>query len=122
MSNNGKNLPLTDVDTWLRLAYMLVFGLLSGLARLLLLVVAAIQFVLVLITGESNSNLRSFGYGLAKWTEQAFLFLSFASERKPYPFQDWPMPAIEEPEVDTQAHQGSERPEPAQGTDEAGSR
>jgi len=81
---------LTNPDLWIRLVYMLVFWLLSWLARLAIAVVAAIQFVLVLVNGEGNSNLRRLGQAIAIWTQQNFLFLSFACEEKPFPFQDWP--------------------------------
>ena len=52
-------------------------------------------FLLVLFTGTGNANLRAAGEGIARWTQQAYLFLSFASDEKPYPFQDWPGPVID---------------------------
>ena len=87
---------LLNPETWIRLLYMIVFGLLSILARMVVWVVAVLQFLLVLITGTDNKNLRDLGQGAAKWTYQAFLFLTFNSNDKPYPFSDWP--EIEESE------------------------
>jgi len=87
---------LLNPETWIRLLYMIVFGLLSILARMVVWIVAVLQFLLVLITGADNKNLRDLGQGAAKWTYQAFLFLTFNSNDKPFPFSDWP--EIEESE------------------------
>jgi hypothetical protein len=87
---------LLNSETWIRLLYMIVFGLLSILARMVVWIVAVLQFLLVLITGADNKNLRDLGQGASKWTYQAFLFLTFNSDVKPFPFSDWP--EIEEPE------------------------
>ena len=81
---------LLNKETWLRLLYMAVFGLLSFVARIVIWVVAVLQFLLVLITGEGNSNLRDLGQGASKWTYQAYMFVTFNSDNKPFPFSDWP--------------------------------
>ena len=81
---------ILNTETWIRLLYMIVFVLLSFVARIVVWVVAVLQFLLVLITGEGNPNLRDLGQGTSKWTYQAFLFLTFNSDDKPFPFADWP--------------------------------
>lgn len=82
---------LTNPDLWIRLVYMLLFWVLSWLARAAVLVISLIQCVLALVNGETNANLRNLGQGIARWTEQNYLFLTFVSDEKPYPFQDWPV-------------------------------
>ena len=91
MSTENNN-QLTNPDLWIRLVYMILFALLSILSRILISIVAAVQFLVVLFSGEGNHHLRRFGYGLAEWTSQAYLFLSFNTEDKPFPFADWPEP------------------------------
>ena len=86
---NG-NLSLTNVDTWIRLAYMVLFALLGMAARLLVSIVVVVQFALVLIFGRDNENLRNLGQGLGKWVYQAIMFLTFNSNDKPFPFDEWP--------------------------------
>ena len=83
---------VADPDLWIRLVYMILFALLSWVARLVVLIIALIQFFIVLFTGSGNDNLRGLGWSIARWTEQNYRFLSFASDDKPYPFQDWPVP------------------------------
>ena len=86
---NG-NLSITNVNTWIRLAYMVLFALLVMAARLLVSIVVVVQFALVLIFGKDNENLRNLGQGLGKWVCQAIMFLTFNSNDKPFPFDDWP--------------------------------
>jgi len=86
---NGK-MSLTNMDTWVRLAYMVLFALLLMVARLLVSIVVIVQFALVLIFGKDNENLRNLGQGLGKWVYQAIMFLTFNSNNKPFPFNEWP--------------------------------
>jgi hypothetical protein len=87
---NGK-MSLTNIDTWIRLAYMVLFALLLMAARVILSIVVLMQFVLVLIFGKDNENLRNLGQGLGKWVYQAVMFLTFNSNDKPFPFDEWPV-------------------------------
>jgi hypothetical protein len=86
---NG-NMSLTNANTWTRLAYMVLFALLVMAARLLVSIVVIVQFALVLIFGRDNENLRNLGQGLGKWVYQAIMFLTFNSDDKPFPFDEWP--------------------------------
>lgn len=88
MMNNGIHVKRSS--TWVRLAYMLFFGLLIAVARLVLGIVVVGQFLMVLITGDDNDNLRNLGQGLAKWIYQGILFLTFNTDVKPFPFDEWP--------------------------------
>ncbi|GIX30827.1 MAG: hypothetical protein KatS3mg124_1299 [Porticoccaceae bacterium] len=96
---NSDRPRFADPDLWLRFAYMVLFAALTWLARWVALAIAFLQFLLALFTGRENENLRRLGDGLAQWLAQAWRFLTFASERKPYPFDDWPEPAPDPREV-----------------------
>ena len=104
--NDNNRTNFANPDLWIRLIYMVLFGLLSWLARVVVLIIAAVQFLLVLLAGSGNHNLRRLGDSIARWTQQTYLFLSFASEQKPYPFQDWPAPE-ESGELDSGAGEQS---------------
>ncbi|WP_461481983.1 DUF4389 domain-containing protein [Porticoccus sp.] len=88
--NKDTKANLLNADTWIRLLYMILFALLLVLARVVILTIALLQFLLVLFNGEANSQLVLLGQGTAKWAYRAFLFLTYNSEDKPYPFADWP--------------------------------
>jgi hypothetical protein len=85
------NMSLTNVDTWIRLAYMVLFALLVMAARLVVSIVVVLQFALVLVFGKDNENLRNLGQGSGKWVYQAIMFLTFNSNDKPFPFDEWPI-------------------------------
>ena len=89
MENQAK-INLCNVDTWIRALYMILFGFLSVISRLLILVVSCLQFLSVLWAGVLNKNLQSFGQATSIWTYQAFLFLTYNSDEKPFPFSSWP--------------------------------
>ena len=81
---------LTNPATWIRLGFMLLFALLLIAGRLVIRILVVVQFTLVLVTGSDNENLRNLGQGLGKWIYQAVMFLTFNSEGKPFPFDEWP--------------------------------
>lgn len=81
---------LLNLDTWIRLLYMILFVMLLVVARFVVLLVAILQFLVVLVTGDDNRNLRTLGQGVGQWICQAVFFLTYNSEEKPYPFTDWP--------------------------------
>lgn len=86
----AKKTPFLDPETWIRFAYMVLFSFLLVAARIVVAVVAVAQLLLVLITGVDNENLRNLGQGIGKWIYQAIMFLTFNSEQKPFPFDEWP--------------------------------
>ena len=92
MENN-----ISSRSTWLRLVFMLVLGFLYGLSRVVTAVVVVIQFLYVLLTGETNDQLKSFGHSLAIYSYQVIDFLTFNTERKPFPFDaSWPITISED--------------------------
>ena len=81
---------ILDKNTWLRGLYMLLFILISGVARFVIAVVVLFQFFSVLLTGNTNAQLLTLGQNLSTYIYQITLFLTFNSERRPFPFGDWP--------------------------------
>jgi hypothetical protein len=81
---------LTAKDTWLRGLFMLVFVFLLMVARVVLWAVVILQFLFALFTSEPNKNLSRFALSLSRYFYQCYLFVTFNSEQKPFPFDDWP--------------------------------
>lgn len=75
---------------WLRVVFMVLFALILQVAAAVMWVVVVLQFLFSLFAGETNANLRKFGHSLATFIYQTWQFLSYNTEEKPYPFQDWP--------------------------------
>ena len=78
-------------STWLRLFFMLVVFLLYGVSRIVMGAVVVLQFFWLLFTGGTNKKLQHLGQTLATYTYQIILYLTFNSEKRPFPFDtDWP--------------------------------
>jgi hypothetical protein len=90
-------------STWLRLVFMIVLGFLWGISRFVTAAVVIIQFFYVLLTAETNEQLKTLGHSLAIYSYEITDFLTFNTEVKPFPFDsEWPteLPQAAPPEPD----------------------
>lgn len=96
------NYNLTQLSTWKRIFFMLVFAAIGGLVRMLLWAVIILQVASTLLTGKANVNILNFGSSLSTYTYHILLFLTFNTEIMPFPFSDWNMTAeLQQPESKT---------------------
>jgi len=77
-------------STWIRGLYMLLFTIFSRIAEVVLFAVILFQFILKLLTGNTNERLRKLGQGMSTYIYQIFQYLNFNSDAQPYPFGAWP--------------------------------
>lgn len=89
MSQNYKQ-NIQKQSTWKRGLYMLLFAIFYQIAEVVLFFTVVFQFVMQLVTGDTNPKLRQLGQNLAVYIFQVVQFLTFNSEKHPYPFADWP--------------------------------
>ena len=89
MSHDIKN-NIKQQSTWKRGLYMLLFTMFYKLAEVLLFLTVVFQFILKLLTGNTNQQLRDLGQNISTYIYQVIQFLSFNSETHPFPFSDWP--------------------------------
>ena len=75
---------------WLRMLFMAGYILASWVLTIVLLVTILVQTVIVLITGETNNNLRRFGILCGVFMHQIIHFLVYGSDDKPFPFSEFP--------------------------------
>jgi hypothetical protein len=81
---------LTDIKTWMRLVYMILFVVAFNVAEIVLGAVVLAQFLFQLFTGRPNERLRTLGQGLGAYIYEIIVFLSYHSDDKPFPFGHWP--------------------------------
>lgn len=86
---------LTSSKHWLRLLFMIMFAVILYVAAIVMSFLVVLQFLFSLISGRDNRNLRELGQSLAVYIHQTLRFLTYNSEQKPFPFDDWP--SAEEP-------------------------
>ena len=76
----------------LRALYMLVFAVVFWIIAWSLALTALLQLILTALSAQPNAELARFGHALARYCAQVVEFLTFASERVPFPFTEWPAP------------------------------
>ncbi len=81
---------VSNTNTWGRALFMILFGIIYSVAEVVLVAVVVIQFLFVLFSSEKNPRLLVFGKEISTFIYQVFLFLTFNTEEKPFPFADWP--------------------------------
>ena len=75
---------------WVRLLFMFLFAVVLCLLSYLIGALVLLQFILVLVTGKDNEKLRHFGNSCSVYIAHILKFLTYNSEKKPFPFDDWP--------------------------------
>ena len=82
---------ITNKQSWMRLVYMILFGIvLYVMANAVVLVLAIVQFIFVLATGRPNGHLESFCASTSHYCHQVIRYLTYTSEDRPFPFDQWP--------------------------------
>lgn len=88
----------TGQSIWVRGLYMLLFVLFYSVAEIVMGVVVIVQFGYRLFNEENHPRLLRLGAAIASYVYQVLRFLSFNTEKMPFPFSDWPEgEAAEEP-------------------------
>tara|TARA_B100000427_G_scaffold278906_1_gene248852 strand:+ start:43 stop:474 length:432 start_codon:yes stop_codon:yes gene_type:complete len=85
-----------DYNNWLRIFFMLVYGIV--LLYIVVPIIAVVMIAQVLCTfgsGKLNTNLTVFGESLAEYIQQVIDFLLYKSNEKPFPFKPFPNFGIE---------------------------
>lgn len=77
---------LSNQHTWVRLVYMLIYGVMLHVAGLVMWLLCAVQFLCTLVFGRDNASLRSLCANIVEFIHQALQFVSYNSESRPFPF------------------------------------
>jgi hypothetical protein len=75
---------------WLRILYMVGFYIVYKVSDLVVLVVVLLQALVSTFGSGPNERLTQFGASLATYISEIIRFLSYADEKKPFPFSEWP--------------------------------
>jgi len=117
---------VTAKPTWTRGLYILLFIVIYNIAEIVVYAVVILQFLFTLFGGDRNAQLQSLGKNLSTFIYQVFMYITYNSDERPYPFAPWPgdsagsiapakkkKTAAKKKEKDTGGNQGSdETPEP----------
>jgi hypothetical protein len=84
-----------------------------GVAEFVTFAVVAFQFLSSLFTGQPNDLLTRFGGNLARYLQQIIVYMTFATEEKPFPFMPWPDEPHKETRVEEHSNQVDDKPKNA---------
>ena len=75
----------------IRAVFMLAFWIASRVALIIVTALAVFQLICTVITRRPNEKVMRFGRSLGVYLSQIVNFLTYNTELKPWPFQDWPV-------------------------------
>lgn len=78
-------------DLGVRILYMLLFAVVFWIVSWTLAVTAIAQLLARIFSGRASIELARFGGGLARYTRQIIEYLTFVTERVPYPIGKFPV-------------------------------
>ena len=87
---NDANTLIKDKSVWPRLLYMLLFVIAYSVVETVLTAIVIIQILFRLFTGSTNERLLRFSAQASRYIYDVLQYLTFNSENKPFPFNDWP--------------------------------
>jgi hypothetical protein len=88
--NENTEAPDSKRNIWMRGLFMLLMGIAFQVCGTLLCIVTIVQFVIMLLNDTPNRRLVSFGRSMGNYLRQIVNFLTFATEKMPFPFSEWP--------------------------------
>lgn len=77
-------------ETTIRLLYAILFSVIYYVALFVVGAIILFQFGFTYLTGQHNEKLLVFSGSLNRYVLQILDFLSFRTDQKPYPFDEWP--------------------------------
>jgi hypothetical protein len=88
--NDSVKAHVKSRGTWLRGVFMVLFVVIFNITEFVLMMTALFQFLATLFTGAPNKRATRFGAKLAEFIREIGRYLTFASDKRPFPFADWP--------------------------------
>lgn len=96
MNQDAIKSNLLDANQWVRMLFMAGFAVAAWLVLLGLVVLVLAQTLIVLVSGETNHNLRKVGYLFGCYLHEIIQYLCYNTNAKPFPFADFPEAAERE--------------------------
>jgi uncharacterized membrane protein len=87
--SNEINKNLVKTSTWKRLFFMAVFLFILGFVKLIIWFVMLFQVATHLLTGAPNEHALKLGQILAAYVYQVILYLTYDTDKMPFPFSDF---------------------------------
>ena len=86
-------------DDLMRALFMIIFFVAARFVAVLVAFIALFQFICTLITRKPNENVKDFGKDLSVYAAEIIEFLTYGTDRKPWPFSPDSKTEPENPET-----------------------
>lgn len=73
-----------------RLLYALGFAIIAWFVFWLVLILGLVQFVVILVNGRANPELKDFNFSLIQYLWELLAFIVFVRDEQPFPFGPFP--------------------------------
>ena len=117
MASNSDAKPSNNDSLWLRALFMLILAAAFGISETILYLLAIVSLIHRVLKGENNQRMVAFGGALGRYIQQIANYLTFNTDRAPFPFDSWPgneKPANESDKPTSDFNQSTENTDNAQ--------
>ena len=83
------NAKANAINVGIRLLFAILFCVIFYLSIVVLIAIIVFQFGYMLITGKRNEKINEFSAGMNLYVYDILQYLTYRSDRKPFPFGDW---------------------------------
>jgi hypothetical protein len=90
LMENQTNARSNFKEDLIRGAFLFLFFVAARCVGVLVAVITLFQFLCALIAGKPNDNVKHFGKNLSLYAAEIIQFLSYNTDRKPWPYSKWP--------------------------------
>ena len=98
MSKNYEN-----KSAWMRVLFVVLFWIVFYVTQLVLAAVVVAQCAFTVFTGNANNHLLKFGDMLAKYVQDILRYVTFNTDERPFPFNEFPQSDLVIPQADVQS-------------------
>jgi hypothetical protein len=81
---------VTRLPIAIRVLYMIAFAITFWILTWVLAVTVIAQLILTLLAGQPNPELLKMSKGLSRYISQVVEFVTFLTDKPPFPFAPWP--------------------------------
>lgn len=79
---------------WKRVIFVALFWVIFYFTQIVAAAVTVGQCIFVLLTNNPNQQLTKFGDSLGKYIHDIMRYVTFNSDKQPFPFSDFPKPDL----------------------------
>jgi len=98
MSQNYEN-----KNAWMRVLFVVLFWIVFYVTQLVIAAVVAAQCAFTIFSGKPNHNLLKFGDMLAKYIQDILRYVTFNTDERPFPFNEFPKSDLVIDQADAQS-------------------